>query len=84
MLTDRGNHRIHQIDAAGKVVRIIGFRGKIEGQLENPSGIAVSPDGKCVFVADRGNNRVAIFNLLCSSVHPRFFASLVFLVVIYH
>jgi len=62
-LTDRGNHRIHHLDAAGKVIRVIGFRGKIEGQLENPSGIAVSPDGKSVFVADRGNNRVAIFNL---------------------
>jgi len=42
---------------------MIGYRGKIEGQLENPSGIAVSPDGQSVYVADRGNNRVVIFNL---------------------
>ena len=32
-------------------MRSIGFRGKIEGQLENPSAIAVSPDGKSVYVA---------------------------------
>jgi tripartite motif-containing protein 71 len=62
-VADRGNHRIHHLDASGKVLRAIGFRGKIEGQLENPSGLAVSPDGKNIYVADRGNDRVAVFNL---------------------
>ena len=62
-VADRGNHRIHHLDASGKVLRAIGFRGHIEGQLENPSGIALSPDGKLVYVADRGNDRVAVFNL---------------------
>ena len=37
-VADRGNHRIHHFDHGGKPLRVIGFRGKIEGQLENPSG----------------------------------------------
>jgi len=62
-VADRGNHRIHHFDHGCKPLRVIGFRGKIEGQLENPSGIAAHPDGTRVYVADRGNDRVAVFNL---------------------
>ena len=30
---------------------------------ENPSGLALSPYGKCIYVADRGNDRVAVLNV---------------------
>ena len=53
----------HDVTGSGKPLRVLGYRGKVEGQLENPSGVVMSPDGTGVFVADRGNDRVCIFNL---------------------
>ena len=32
------------------------------GQLKHPEGVAVSPDGNCIFVSDRANNRITRFD----------------------
>jgi DNA-binding beta-propeller fold protein YncE len=38
-----------------------GSCGLGQGQLKQPSGIAFSPDGQTIYVADRGANRISLF-----------------------
>ncbi len=69
-VVDTQNHRIKAYDVANAVfpadnkgplpTTVFGSRGTGANNFMNPSGIAVSPNGR-VFVADRGNNRVTEF-----------------------
>lgn len=45
-----------------EIIRTFGASGAMPGQFSTPSDIAVSPDGVLVFVSDRKNNRVQIFD----------------------
>ena len=56
-----GNNRIVKFSPDGKFLLAWGKNGKAQGQLDLPHGIAV--DGDRVFVADRGNKRIQIFDL---------------------
>ncbi len=56
-----GNARVVKFDAAGRFERSWGERGSLPGQLSIPHAIALGPDGN-VYVADRGNARVQIFD----------------------
>ena len=56
-VVDSGNHRIQKFDGNGTFLCSFGNRGKTEGQLNFPSGIAVDKEG-AVIVVDSGNNRV--------------------------
>ncbi|MDH4084842.1 MAG: 6-bladed beta-propeller, partial [Nitrospira sp.] len=56
-VVDSGNHRIQKFDGNGTFLCSFGNRGKTEGQLNFPYGIAVDREG-CVFVVDSGNNRI--------------------------
>ncbi|HSB08540.1 MAG TPA: SMP-30/gluconolactonase/LRE family protein [Blastocatellia bacterium] len=72
--TDAGNHVIRRIVQNGgqPVVEIVagnGVPGFADGAAENarfntPTGLALSPDGNFLFVADTQNNRVRIIDLV--------------------
>ena len=53
--------RIVEFDAGGRFIRQWGERGPAPGQLEVPHAIALDSQGR-VFVGDRWNNRIEIFN----------------------
>lgn len=74
-IADRGNSRVRKIDAiTGDINTIIGSgRRKIDSREQqegidslrasiDPTALAVSPDGKIIFIADNNNHRVRIFD----------------------
>jgi sugar lactone lactonase YvrE len=69
-VADTGNHRIVRI--AGTALTTlsgngtVGFAGEggapVNGRFNRPSGVAVTPDGLTIYIADTGNNRVRRIN----------------------
>lgn len=66
MIVDRGNHRLRKVGQGGVITTvagtgIAGYNGDgipgPEAQLNDPSGVAVGPDGTCI-IADQDNMRV--------------------------
>ncbi len=55
------NSRVGKANARGEWVSSWGSLGTGPGQFDTPHGIAVSPDDE-VFVADRGNRRIQVFD----------------------
>ncbi len=53
--------RIVKLDASGRFARQWGARGDAPGQIEVPHSLAIDSRGR-IFVADRWNNRVEIFD----------------------
>ncbi|MBN1964580.1 MAG: NHL repeat-containing protein, partial [Anaerolineae bacterium] len=60
-VADTGNKRIRVYTAEGELVREIGIGGAGAGQLNEPVGLAMSPDGR-LFVADTWNRRIQVFD----------------------
>ncbi len=60
-VADTGNKRIRVYTANGDYVRDLGSGGSAEGQLDEPSGLALHPDGR-LFVADYWNRRITVFD----------------------
>lgn len=58
---DSEQHRVMIYDAAGKVVREVGRRGRREGEFNLPVQAAVGPEGQ-LHVLDAGNFRVQTFD----------------------
>ncbi|MFN8593560.1 MAG: hypothetical protein U0031_19035 [Thermomicrobiales bacterium] len=59
-VSDTGNERVQRFTRDGTFVSTWGGYGTGLGQLIEPVGIAVGPDGN-IYVADSGNARIAIF-----------------------
>jgi DNA-binding beta-propeller fold protein YncE len=59
-VVDTGNERIQQFTRDGQFVTAWGGYGTAPGQLIEPVGIAIGPDGN-LYVADSGNARISIF-----------------------
>src|SRR3989304_5987344 len=57
----KGNGRIAVFTMDGLFLDNIGSKGRSPGQLYNPTGVALSIDGK-IWVTDTGNNRVFVFD----------------------
>jgi DNA-binding beta-propeller fold protein YncE len=55
------NSRVGKANGRGEWVASWGSFGRGEGQFNTPHGVAVSPKQE-VFVADRGNNRIQVFD----------------------
>jgi tetratricopeptide (TPR) repeat protein len=49
------------VNAQGKPERVFSASGKGDGELDDPQGIAASPQRR-IYVADEGNNRVVVFS----------------------
>jgi outer membrane protein assembly factor BamB len=56
-----GNSRVVKFDKNGVFLKSIGTRGASPGQFNTPHTIATDKDGN-VFVGDRGNNRIQVFD----------------------
>jgi uncharacterized protein (TIGR03663 family) len=61
-VSDTGNKRVRVYDPNGSWLRDIGTGGSGDGQLDEPAGLAVSPDGR-LYVADTWNRRISVFDL---------------------
>jgi sugar lactone lactonase YvrE len=59
-VVDTGNERVQRFAPDGTFVAAWGGYGTAPGQLIEPVGIAIGPDGN-LYVADSGNARIAIF-----------------------
>lgn len=66
-ITDQRNHRIRCVDAGGRITTVAGdgqarFAGDggpaSAASLNEPMGVALSPDGAVLYIADTGNNRI--------------------------
>ncbi len=58
---DKKKMRVVKLDDAGNIVSSVGSEGSKPGQLDDPTDIAISGNGS-LFVADRGNHWVQVFN----------------------
>jgi len=56
-----GNSRIMKFSKDGKLIKIIGRKGRGAGELMGPHNLAFDTEGR-LFVADRGNNRIQILD----------------------
>eukprot|EP00966_Prymnesium_polylepis_P219147 5070930-Prymnesium_polylepis.1 len=61
VVADQGNGRLQVFTAEGKFVLQVGTQGTGDGQLMEPTGVAISPRGHMV-VADYQNHRVQVFD----------------------
>ncbi len=59
-VVDSGNSRVQKFDKKGRFVLQFGKKGEYEGELDNPTDIAVSGSG--VYITDTGNRRLALFD----------------------
>jgi sugar lactone lactonase YvrE len=56
-----GNARVVKLDSNGKFIKQWGVRGSAPGELDVPHTLAMDSKGR-LFVGDRGNNRIQIFD----------------------
>ena len=56
-----GNSRVVKFDKNGRYIKSVGTRGSQQGQLNTPHSMSMDAQGN-VYVADRGNNRVQVFD----------------------
>jgi len=56
-----GNNRIVKFTSAGQYLMEWGETGEADGHFQEPHGLAMDSQGR-LFVADRGNNRIQIFD----------------------
>ncbi len=57
-VVDGGHARVQIFTPSGLSIGAFGERGDGPGQMWRPSDVAVSPDGRLVYVVDRGHRRV--------------------------
>lgn len=65
-IADSLNHRVQVFSAGGDYLYQFGGRGNEQGRFIGPSDLSIDPDNNCLYVVDRGNCRVQIFELLMS------------------
>ncbi len=63
-IADSLNHRVQVFGPAGEWIHTFGGRGSELGKFINPSGLSIDPENSCLYVADRGNKRIQVFELM--------------------
>lgn len=61
LIADWLNNAVKRFTNQGKLLQVIGSPGHGPGELNKPSSLAVDKHGD-IYIVDRGNNRVLIFN----------------------
>jgi streptogramin lyase len=56
-----GNARIFKFSSDGKLIKTFGKKGTGPGEFDQPHALAIDSQGR-LFVGDRGNNRIQIFD----------------------
>ena len=59
-VADGNNNRIQKLTTSGEFLSKFGESGSGNGQLSNPRGICIDPDGQ-VYVSEYSNNRISVF-----------------------
>ena len=59
-VTEDNNHRVQKFTTSGEYISTFGSSGSGQGQLSNPRGICIDPEGK-VYVSEYSNNRISVF-----------------------
>ncbi len=65
-VADSLNHRIQVFSVNGDYLYSFGGRGPEPGRFMGPQDLTIDPDNNCLYVTDRGNCRVQVFELLMS------------------
>jgi len=60
-VTDTGNKRVAIFDDNGNFISQFGSAGLLEGQFDEPVGMAIGPDGQ-IYIADTWNQRIQEFS----------------------
>lgn len=60
---DSLNHRIQVFGPTGNLFYIFGGRGSEPGKFIGPSDISIDPENNFLYVADKGNQRIQVFEL---------------------
>ncbi len=63
-VADSLNHRIQVFGPAGEWIYTFGGRGAETSKFISPSGLAIDPESNCLYVVDRGNQRIQVFEIL--------------------
>jgi DNA-binding beta-propeller fold protein YncE len=63
-IADSFNHRVCVFNTGGDYMYSFGGRGTEPGRFIGPSDLSIDPDNNMLYVVDKGNNRVQIFELL--------------------
>ncbi len=57
-VVEKGNGRVEKFSPTGELLANFGKPGTAQGQLTEPTAVAMSPDGNYLWVADSGNSRI--------------------------
>jgi sugar lactone lactonase YvrE len=68
--TVNADNFVRRYNPSGSLIEAWGSSGSGPGEFQGPNGIAVSPDGIRVYVADTGNRRIQYFNRNVPAVSP--------------
>lgn len=60
---DSLNHRVQVFGPTGNLFYIFGGRGSEPGKFIGPSDISIDPENNLLYVADKGNQRIQVFEL---------------------
>jgi len=61
-VVDQGQTRIVKFDPDGQILAVWGTKGNGDGQLDDPTSVAVDPTTNKVYVADPRNKRIQVFD----------------------
>ncbi len=63
-VADSLNHRVQVFNTNGQYLYFFGGRGQETGRFIGPADLSIDPENNCLYVADRGNCRVQVFELI--------------------
>jgi serine/threonine protein kinase len=63
-IADSLNHRIQVFTTSGDYFSSFGGRGQELGRFVGPADLSIDPENNCLYVADRGNSRLQIFEIV--------------------